>query len=115
MPAPRSGICCLTPPAEATRAVPACSYEHGHDGPHEWDADAAAPVSRAHLQPKSMRDVIDLLEQLYGPDDAALALAYGKVPGGKYPGMTAAEVCCTAEGRYDYWTATKAMADGLFA
>jgi hypothetical protein len=84
--------------------------------PHDWaPASAPAPASRSALDPKSMRDVVEALTAVYGDDGVPTALAFGGVPGGKYPGMTAIEVCCTAEGRYDLWAAAKAMGAGDFA
>ncbi len=94
-----------------------CGLPTDHEGPHAWIAAVVpATTSRAQLDPKSMRDVLDALYEVNGDeDDVAIALAHGKVAGGKYPGLTAARICVTAQGRYDVWAMARAMSDGIFA
>ena len=103
-------LCCVPQPSVADDSEPVvCRLASHHSGPHDWADLAPSP---AGIEPKSMRDVFEMLELVYGDEGSALALAYGTVPGGKYPGLSAIEACCTAEGRFELWAATKAMADG---
>jgi hypothetical protein len=110
-----STMCCSRQPADSGAQPNVCGFAPHHEGPHEWaPAITHVTATRSALDPRSMRDVVDALTAVYGDDGVATALAFGGVPGGKYRGLSAIEVCCTAEGRYEVWAAAKAMAGGDF-